>query len=160
MEEIQNTSIGNLIEPEAIAYSFNTLGWYIVFGVLILTAILVFILQIRKYRKNKYRRTALLKIAEVLKLSKQNKRILELNKILKIVAIKVFGRETVASLFGKEWFDFLVSTCLTADKLPIKNIENYSVYIYNNDIVMSEKDFNEFVSFAKFWIKNHTKINV
>jgi hypothetical protein len=64
-DTITYNSIGQLIEPDPIGYSFNTPGWYMVLVLLMLVAIIIGIVQYRKYKKNAYRREAVRKIESI-----------------------------------------------------------------------------------------------
>jgi len=152
-----NSSFGTLIEPEPIAYSFNTPGWYVVFGLVICFVLFILLVQIRKYRKNKYRRVALSQVQILRAGNDQTKSILHINILLKKIAIMVFGRNRVASLHGTEWFDFLLSTTRKAEFVRQEHFENYSKALYNDDYLLEETEFNEWVSFASIWIKYHKR---
>ena len=58
----------------------------------------------RKYQAHAYRRVGLALLADVFTVR-------ELSELLKRVALVGFERETVASLYGKEWAEFLQQSC-------------------------------------------------
>lgn len=152
-ESATYNSIGKLIEPEPIAYSFNTPGWYMVFSLLLLTALVIVFFQYRKYRKNAYRREA---VKQIESLVQQNTSVVyEINKHLKVMALGLFGRKKVASLFGLEWFTFLQSTMNV--KVPDAKIsfEEFSKALYDSSYKLNETKENELVEFAILWVKNH-----
>jgi len=152
-------SIGQLIEPEPISYSFNTPGWYLVLGLLLLIALIVALVQYRKYRKNSYRREALKQIENIVK-TKSETTVFEINRLLKIIALKLFGREKVASLYGAKWFDFLISTMKQKEKLKVESLTEFSEALYNSEYKLNENKLNELVGFAITWVKNHDVKNV
>ncbi|MEN8117179.1 MAG: DUF4381 domain-containing protein [Bacteroidota bacterium] len=160
MNEIEkyNSSIGNLIEPESIGYSFNTPGWHLVFGLLILAALIFAVLRYRKYRRNAYRREAVKKIEEII-LDKTKSAVFEINTLLKTLAIGLFGRKNVAALHGREWFDFLVSTTKKAETVQKENFNEYEKAIYNEGYQLNEQQMNMFTDFAVLWIKKHRVTN-
>ncbi|WP_075591341.1 DUF4381 domain-containing protein [Labilibacter marinus] len=118
-----NSSIGELMEPEAIAFSFAAPGWMMLL-LLILLVLLAFAIWKRyQYKKNKYRRVA---INELNALNNSNNEIsaVILNTIflLKRVAIAAYGRKEVASINGSFFFQFLKSktnTAVFSDELEI-----------------------------------------
>lgn len=152
--ETYNSSIGQLIEPEPIAFSFNTLGWYIVLAVLLLIVLVIAFIRFRRYKKNAYRREAEAKIAILLQ-QKGGSVIVEINTILKIMALQIFGRKRVASLYGSEWFGFLNSTINSENKFAEKEVEKFTNSLYNPNEKLDEKVVTEFTEFAVLWIKNH-----
>jgi hypothetical protein len=153
-----NNSIGQLIEPEPIGYSFNTPGWYFVLGLLILTALVIALLQYRKHKKNAYRREAVSQIEALIQQKNENL-VFEINTLLKTKAMHIFGRKKVAALYGSDWFTFLQSKLKTTTNVPRKNFEEYSKAIYNSDYKLNEQRVNEFVEFTIIWIRNH-RVNV
>ncbi len=153
-----NNSIGQLIEPEPIGYSFNTPGWYFILGLLILTALIIALLRYRQYKKNAYRREAVSQI-EILIQQKNKNLVFEINVLLKRMAILLFGRTKVAALYGNDWFVFLQSKLKTKATIPQKNFDEYSKAIYNKDYQLNEQRVNELAEFAIIWIKNH-RVNV
>ena len=151
--------LGQLIEPDPVKYSFNTPGWYIVLGVILTIVLIVVFIQYRKYRKNAYRREALIEVENIL-LTKNNSAVFEVNRLLKILAIRLFGREKVASLYGKEWYEFLISTLNERQSTPSFSFNNFSKAMYNPEQQLSEKQMDELMEFATHWIKNHDVKNV
>ena len=162
MNEIEkySSSFGNLIEPESIAYSFNTPGWYLIFGLILLLIIIVAFIQFRKYKKNEYRRQAIVEIENITKIENRSESILELNSLLKIVAIRIYGRTKVAALYGKQWFEFMTTTIKKTENIPTNNFDNFSKALYNKDFSLNETQYNSLVAFAILWINNHKKADV
>lgn len=153
-----NSTIGQLIEPESIAYSFNTLGWYLVLGLLVLIVLFVAILQYRKYRKNAYRREAVAQINDFIQQKNENV-VFELNELLKRMTIVLYGRKKVASLYGLEWFNFLVSTSKKQSSVSTENFNEFTKALYNNSYELTETQVTELAEFAILWVENH-RINV
>jgi len=157
-DTITYNSIGQLIEPDPIRYSFNTPGWYVVLGLFFLIAIIIGIFQYRKYKKNAYRREAVRKIESIAQ-QKSEKLVYEINSLLKSIAIQLFGRKKVAALFGTEWFGFLQSKLKTKPVLTEQNFEEFTKAMYTKDVQIKEDTVKELVEFAINWVKNH-KVNV
>ncbi|WP_347839228.1 DUF4381 domain-containing protein [uncultured Draconibacterium sp.] len=156
--ETYNSAIGALIEPDPIGYSFNTPGWYIVLGIMLLTVFVIGLLQYRKYKKNTYRREALKSIDTILQ-KKENKVVYEINVLLKTIAFQIFGREKVAYLSGLDWFVFLNSTMNSEHSFANADMEKWAAALYNPSKSLDEKTLNEWADFAILWIKNH-RVNV
>jgi hypothetical protein len=77
--------------------------------------------------------------------------------LLKIIAIQVFGRKKVASLFGMDWFGFLQQS--TDKKLAFSkgSLEDYSNAIYRTNVSLPDEMVDEFKLFAIQWIKYHRR---
>jgi len=97
----------DLYEPAPFTFRFETPGWFILAGILLLIILIVIVLQLRKYIKNRYRREALQKLAG---LDSSGPCIPPLFVILKQTAMHAFGRDKVGPLYGKKWLSFLEET--------------------------------------------------
>jgi hypothetical protein len=153
-----NSTIGQLIEPESIAYSFNTPGWYLIFGLLVLIALVIAILQYWKYRKNAYRREAVEQIKDFIQQKNENV-VFELNELLKRMTIALYGRKKVASLYGLEWFNFLVSTTNKQSLVSTDSFNEFTKAHYKTSYELTETQRTELAEFAILWVENH-RINV
>jgi hypothetical protein len=153
-----NSTIGQLIEPESIAYSFNTPGWYLVFGLLVLIALFIAILQYWKYRKNAYRREAVEQIKDFIQQKNENV-VFELNELLKRMTIALYGRKKVASLYGLEWFNFLVSTTNKQSLVSTDSFNEFTKALYNTSYELTETQRTELTEYVILWVENH-RINV
>ena len=151
----ENQDLGPILEPEPIKFSFDTPGWYIL-GILVLVAILVLTIRwIKHYRKNAYRRSAIKKLNLInpstskIELGQQ---FLELLVILKLAALKAYGRKDVATLYGKPWLIFLETK---GKNTPFSSFEStVSKAIYENTSP-NAKELNEFKNLSKKWIQTH-----
>lgn len=157
-ETTVNNSIGQLVQPEAIGYSFDTPGWYLVLGLLLLTAFIIAIFLYRKFRRNAYRREAVKKIERIVQ--QQNNRIIyEINLLLKAMALRVFGRQNVAALYGVEWFEFLKSTVNTKQSFTNNRFAEFTKALYDTNYKLNKSEEKEWIEFALLWVKTH-KVNV
>ena len=158
MSETASNTFGRIIEPDPIAYSFNTLGWHIVFAVFVAALVLAVIWQMYTYKKNAYRRKAV-KHIQSLAIAKETSLAFELNYLLKTMAIQLYGRKKVASLFGSQWFMFLNSNLPNKVKTAI-NFERFISAIYDAKTVLSDSEKESLVNFALTWVKYHEVKNV
>jgi hypothetical protein len=150
LDELNNTSIGKLMEPEAISYSFNTPGWYIVAAGLLLIAFIIVFIQIRNYQLNAYRRQAIRQI-NALSTNSNHLVVYEINKLIKTTAICLYGRLRVGALHGTEWFNFLKASM----KADINfDFEAFTQAIYNPSISSTEIN-KAFFEFARLWFLKH-----
>ena len=86
-----------------IGYTAHTVGTFC-FGIAFL----------RKYKANAYRRAGIALVENA-------KTARELSVILKRVALVSFDRESVASLYGKEWIKFLNASCAGVDLVELES---------------------------------------
>src|SRR5262245_27273335 len=103
-------SFGDPIEPAAIPFSLDAPGWYAVGALLLLIAIALAILLIRRHKRNRYRRDALRFVADLERRTEDpNEVVYEVNFLLKRIALRFTPREQIAGLRGGHWLDFLNS---------------------------------------------------
>ncbi|MCK5135253.1 MAG: DUF4381 domain-containing protein [Bacteroidales bacterium] len=147
--------LGPLYEPDAVRFSFETPGWYLLGCLLLLLAVLLFFKWLKRYRRNAYRREALKNLAIIEDSFYNQKDVLSLNDVLvllKLVAIKAFGRQQVAQLYGNDWLEFLESkgknTPFTYYKQPVVNT------LYDT-ITVDIKEIEALIELSKQWIKTH-----
>ncbi len=140
-------SAASLYEPPPIPFKFETIGWPILAGVLLLALLITAIVLIRKHIKNRYRREALHELESI-----NDKAVSPIFVILKRVAIRVFGREKAGPLTGQEWLQFLEKTGKNVQLLPFEKELNGAIYKDESvgDDVKKKLLFN-----AKKWIKTH-----
>ncbi len=151
--DLHITPQGNIIEPDAIPYSFNTLGWHIVAIWLMLFIVVLLVLWLYYYKKNAYRRKAIRKLQK-LNTTPTPQNIYQVNYLLKLVAIKVYGRGVVATLYGQQWYSFLAKTA-KAFPMPIENSSLFDSALYNPNYQLSEASQTQFIRFAIHWCKTH-----
>jgi len=146
--------VGDILEPDPLPFTFETIGWKIVGAVLLIVVIVLFYKWLKLYQKNKYRREAIqkLKLIEMQNAESQHK-MNQLNIILKQVAIITFGREQVAQLYGNDWFLFLDSKNKKSEFT--KYSENFSDAIYSDKDV-DETTFKSICKITKTWINEHS----
>lgn len=100
-----------LYEPEPVVFSFETPAWYLLLGLVLIFLIFGLWKWYRRYRSREYRRIALKKLAGIqLADSLESSALSTIQITLKQVAMSTYGRPMVASLFGKEWLQFLERT--------------------------------------------------
>ena len=99
--------------PDPVSYAPQTVGWWILFGVLAAALVLAALLLYRRWSRRRYRRAALLRLDDVSRRLSGPGRVAALREVpvlLKRVAMVSFGRAAVAQLCGKEWLAFLAGT--------------------------------------------------
>ncbi len=110
--ELQN--LHEIILPDPVSWIPQTIGWYVVFGLILLVAGWWIYGRIRRFRKNRYRRLALAELAvieqELQRPEKRAKALAEIPVLLKGTALSAFPRSEVAALSDERWLSFLDKT--------------------------------------------------
>lgn len=152
---VADQDLGPILEPDPVKFSFETPGWYLVGILILLTCCYLTLRLIKRYRQNAYRRQALKELTQISSSNSNNQLHLQLSEllvILKMVALKAYGRKNVATLYGKPWLLFLESK---AKNTPFSKYEAIiSGTIYENakpDI----QELNELKNLSKKWIQTH-----
>ena len=150
-----NIDLGPLYEPNAVRFSFETPGWYLMGGLLLLFAFLFFLKRLKRYQKNKYRREALKTIAGIeqnLQNLNESNQFNDILILLKLVAIKAFGRQEVAQLYGNEWLEFLESKGIRTPFTQYKQIILNTLY---EPTLVDLKETKVLIELSKKWTRTH-----
>ena len=103
-----------ILLPEPASWMPQTIGWYVVFGLILFVAGWWVYGRLRRFRKNRYRRLALAELAvierELQQPEKRVKALAEIPVLLKGTALSTFPRTDVAALSGESWLSFLDKT--------------------------------------------------
>jgi hypothetical protein len=86
-------------QPPPPSWMPQTIGWYIVFGLLALLAVWAAWRMLMRWRHNRYRREALREL--------EHTEVSGIPVLLKRVALAAWPREQVAPLSGESWLQFL-----------------------------------------------------
>lgn len=145
--------IGEILEPENVSFSFDTIGWKYLFALFFFTIITSSILFIKNYIKNTYRRKALKELNKLKATKQTNSAIVNnANLLLKKITIQIYGRNETANLYGKEWVIFLDSKTKNIDNRNIEKIFSKASYM-SEELNLEER--NTVVAFTKKWIETH-----
>ena len=147
--------LGPILEPKPVKFSFDTPGWYFLGMLFIFTCLFLIFKGLKRYKQNAYRREALKKINFVSSSKPQKElkqQVSELFVILKIAAFKAYGRDHVASLYGKSWLLFLESKAKNTPFTKYEPIISGAIY---KDFVPDAQELNELKNLSKKWIQTH-----
>jgi hypothetical protein len=139
----------DLYEPAPVPFRFDTPGWFILAGIILLIILIVVFVQLRKYIRNRYRREALQKLA---RLDSSGPCIMPLFVILKQTAMHAFGREKVGPLYGKEWLSFLEET---GKDVHMSDYQEQVVQALYTGKEMEPDMQKHMLSNAENWIRTH-----
>lgn len=137
---------GQLIESKQVAFTFGAPGWYVLAVVFLLLAVAVAWLVLRSYRKNRYRRKALL---EMKTYGGGATALYRTNMLLKRIAMARYGRPETAGVRGKEWIVFL-------NKSRGRELFSQSDAVLLERLYTDETGVSDgFIGKAKEWIRRH-----
>ena len=151
----EQQELGPILEPDPIQFSFDTPGWYILGFLIFLAIILLSIRWIKQYKNNTYRREAIKELNQINPSGSANElgpQLSQLLVILKMVALKAYGRENVATLDGKPWLVFLESKAKNTPFSKFETIISNSIY---KNLTPEAKDLNELKNVSIKWIQTH-----
>lgn len=113
-ENISNPELAGLQEialPEPISYTPQTIAWYVLFGLVLITAIWLYWRWYQRRVANRYRGEALKHLKEIeLNIQDTNKRIealMTLPVLVKQTVLAFAPRATVANLSGEAWLSLV-----------------------------------------------------
>lgn len=157
-QEPSNLVIGELMEPDPVPFSFDTIGWKIVF---VLAAMLIGYIGYRLYRN--YKNKHYMREAEVYIKTLQQQSDMDavsfVNAVmfqLKKTALHTFGRPEVAGLYGNEWLRFLDSKVTGCNFIADEAFILDAIYKQNvsNATAFSKETFsNKSIN----WIRQHAR---
>ncbi len=154
--------MADIMVPEPVSYAPQTIGWWILAGVLV-CAIGVAVFFILRHRKaNAYRREA---IRELRALSPRihTEKVAEdafkdLAALVRRTALAAYPRERVASLHGEDWLTFLDSTVDGSFREgPARALVTAP---YDGGKSLSADDRAELVEVVRLWVGTHRRGNL
>ena len=150
--DLESPELATLYEPEPIGFSFDAPGWYGLGFLLIILLLYILVRFIIGYNKSAYRREAVKTLVGIDQTQLDDKdKVREVLVVLKLVAMKTYGREKVASLFGVEWLKFLEDTGKATSFTEFREVVGVMIYSEHGQAL----DMNQFITVSKNWIKTH-----
>ncbi len=153
--------IKEIVLPETVSYVPQTVGWWILLGIVGLVLAWWIYRRYLKWHGNRYRRQALMELAMIEEqLSQGSGRISALAAIsvlIKRTAIEAFGRSNVAEMSGHLWLEFLDRTGST-DAFSSGSGRFLSEFAYAKQETineMSKETIDKVLVLVKDWINQH-----
>lgn len=149
LQAASSMDLGPLQEPPPVPFTFETIGWPVLGILLFVLALTLTLIQISKYRHNRYRREAL---SDLTKIQNGELDLTYCMVLVKRVAIHAFGRMKVGNLSGRQWLEFLDETA--TDVQFVKVQKEVEALIYQNKTPAKEVT-EQILLNTKNWIRNH-----
>ncbi|WCT09975.1 DUF4381 domain-containing protein [Mucilaginibacter jinjuensis] len=152
--------LGKLIEPKPVPFTFTAPGWYVVGGLIVLLLIGLVWLLIRQYQLNRYRKHALLLLANTEKKYTDEQAfdllIYEADLLIKRIAMSRYGRQNVSGLRDGQWTAFINRTW-HEKSFNEQDEVLLNQTIYQSKQVVTADEAQAFTQKAKRWIKKHKR---
>ncbi len=165
--EVSNSGLEKLHEillPEPVSWMPQTVGWYVVFGLILLVVGWWVYRRLRRFRRNRYRRLALAELAviegELQQPERRAKALSEIPVLLKWTALSAFPREEVAELSGERWLSFLDKTVGGNDftKGVGRLLPELAYAPALGIATLSDERIGSLLPLVRHWIKTHARM--
>ena len=150
-----------ILLPDPVSWMPKTIGWYVVFGLILFVTGYWVYGRLQRFQKNRYRRLALAELAviegELQQPERRAKALAEIPVLLKWTALEAFPRSEVAHLSGERWLAFLDKTMGGKDftegegrllpelaYAPVTSISN-----------IPDETISKLLQITRHWIKRH-----
>ena len=157
-------NLHEIVLPAPVSWMPQAIGWYIVFGLILLVTGSWVYGSLRRFRKNRYRRLALKELAVIERELKQpEKRAQALGEIpvlLKGTALSAFPRSEVADLSGERWLAFLDRTM--AGKYFTEGegrlLPELAYSPVQRAAQLSDESISDLLQLVRRWIRTHVAV--
>jgi hypothetical protein len=132
-------------QPSPPAWTPQTIGWYVVFALLLITTAWIAWRALARWRGSRYRRAAMHEL--------QHAPIGDVPAILKRTALAAFRRDEVARLSGDEWFRFLEAHAPSTSSL--KSSRHLLLDLDYRGAALTSDEEHRLRKLAGEWIRGH-----
>ncbi|WNC66879.1 DUF4381 domain-containing protein [Thalassotalea nanhaiensis] len=147
-------------QPDAISWWPNTIGWQLLFIVVLLLVFKRIYFAIKRYQDDAYRRNALKCLIEIKHSSSQHCYLnyQQLPALLRTSALHAFDRSDITQLNGKNWEEWLDQQCEQSNFN--KNCSGILHQLaYNPAFEISTEQLNSVINEISLWLKFHRRLN-
>ncbi|MQB07709.1 DUF4381 domain-containing protein [Agrobacterium tumefaciens] len=153
-------SLKDIAVPQPVSWMPQTWGWALVAIIVLVATFVVLVHSVKKYRKNAYRREALVLLGGIEERLKDPARsdaaIHELSEILKRVALAGWSRRDVASLSGAAWARFLETQGYKDRGHVLQTLlDDYEYRSASEAGALTPHAVRDFLSAVRTWIRQH-----
>ena len=149
--------------PQAISYTPETIGWFILFGLIFIFLVWIAYRRYKHKKANLYRRWALEKLQDIERILRQNlgveMALAEIPVLVKQTALHCFPREKIASLSGENWLRYLDASYGGTDFTdgPGQILEQPAYQPQNKLEQYKEEEILALIKTVRKWIKKHRR---
>ena len=151
----------DIVVPEAVAWTPQTIGWYVLLGLVLAIAARVAVVRRRRHVANRYRREALDTLAtietDVATPELRAGALARVPALLKRVALSVVPRSEAASLTGEKWLTFL-DAAYDGDGFsrgPGRLLPTLAYRSSDSLEAISEQQASDLLELTRLWIRSH-----
>lgn len=155
------TSLDNFVDvvsADPISWWPPAVGWWFVMGLVALWSLVYLIQRIRRWLRDRYRREALHLLEQIDASSEKGQlaRLVQIDSLLKRVALAAYPRERVASLSGIEWMRFLESTGKdhAFQTEPLVRLASAASDLDTDEL--SDQHWKTIITTCEKWIRSHS----
>jgi len=157
-------NLNNIVLPEAIGWWPLAVGWYFLFGLLLIMLTWFAYASIRRWSNNRYRRAALQQLQlladDIQTTGKRDASLRQIPVLLKRTALSVYPRAQLASLTGKDWHDFLNSKVSKPSfPEPTANLLDEISYSVGDLSKVDAQAADDLLRASHHWLKHHRLAN-
>jgi hypothetical protein len=142
--------------PAPISYAPQTWGWWVLLAVLLLTALAIGARRYWLWRRDRYRREALVRLAQLRDRSDDLNALRELPELLKRVAISMPQSQSVAASEQEDWQHFLQQH--SKKPLPVDFSQQLARLAYAPDDVLRSLPASQrqaLFDTCQHWVEQH-----
>jgi hypothetical protein len=142
--------------PTPVSYAPQTWGWWMLLGLLVITASIIAAWRYWQWRRDRYRREALLRLAQLQKRSDDLNALRELPELLKRTALSLPGTQPVGALGKDDWQAFLQRHC--KQPLPADFSQQLSLLAYAPDAALRalpNAQRQQLFDTCRHWVEHH-----
>jgi hypothetical protein len=153
-------NLNDIVLPEAVGWWPLAVGWYFLFGFLLIIFAWFTYISVRRWINNRYRRAALQQLQllaeDIRSTDKRDTGLRQIPVLLKRTALSVYPRGQLASLTGKNWHDFLNSK-VSKPSFPEATADLLDVISYSSGDLseVTTQDADDLLSASRHWLKHH-----
>jgi len=153
----------DVIVPDPVGWMPETVGWYVVAGILLLGLLWLVYGRVRQWMANRYRRTALAELRQLeSRLSdpaQQVRSLAELPLLIRRTALAMAPRETVVAHTGDEWLRFLDQTGGGNEfSTGIGRYLSDLTYKPPESLSLTSEDIGNLLALIRQWIRTHRHV--
>lgn len=151
----------DIVLAEPVSWAPQTMGWWILFALVLLAAVAASISAVRRHRANRYRRSALERLERIEQaLATADTRagaMTALPVLVKQTALAFRPRNEVAALNGEAWLEFLDRSCGGREFVegPGRLLTTLAYATPATTAALPQKDVQSLVNLVRRWIRRH-----